>query len=125
MSTKVNRKGNAVYTIISTPTIKQAAGIIGVTEKTVHKWLNEPAFAREVQEAQEAATRNAVRRIMSTVDNAVSTLETIMQDATAATAPRVTAAAKLLDSALRAYDMIDIQNRLDAIERKIGNGQIL
>lgn len=105
---------------MANPSIKAAAAACGISEKTIHQWLNDPAFASALKAAQDATTRAAMRRVVSSVSAAVTVLEEIMQDVSVPPAARVSAARTLLDSALKVYETQDIEERIAAIERAAG-----
>lgn len=119
MGMKVSREG-AITALVANPSIKAAAAACGISEKTLHQWLNDPAFAAELKKAQDATTKAAMRRVVVSVNAAVSVLEEIMHDITVSPAARVSAARTLLDSALRVYETQDIEDRMAAIERAAG-----
>lgn len=116
LSRKVSRE-SAITALVASPSIKAAAAACGISEKTIHQWLNDPAFASALKAAQDATTRAAMRRVVSSVSAAVSVLEEIMQDISVTPAARVSAARTLLDSALRVHETQDIEERIAAIER--------
>lgn len=116
LARKVSRE-SAITALVANPSIKAAASACGISEKTMHLWLNDPAFASELKKAQDATTKAAMRRVIISVNAAVSVLEEIMRDAVVSPAARVSAARTLLDSALRVRETIDIEDRMAAIER--------
>ena len=119
MSRKVSRE-SAITALVANPSIKAAAAACGISEKTLHQWLNEPAFASELKKAQDATTKAAMKRVVASVSAAVTVLEEIMQDVSVPPAARVSAARTLLDSALKVYETQDIEERIAAIERAAG-----
>lgn len=116
LSRKVSRE-SAITALVANPSIKAAAAACGISEKTIHQWLNDPAFASALKTAQDATTRAAMRRVVTSVSAAVTVLEDIMQDISVPPAARVSAARTLLDSALRVHETQDIEERIAAIER--------
>ena len=118
MGEKVSREA-AVTALITNPTIKGAASECGIAEKTLHAWLKEEDFASRVREAQEEVTRQAIGRILLSIGRSIETLEEIMQDATNNASPRVAAARTLLDYAFKVYELQTVQQRLEALERRL------
>jgi len=115
---KVSREA-AVTALITNPTIKGAASECGIAEKTLHAWLKEEDFANRVREAQEEVTRQAIGRTLLSIGRSIETLEDIMQDATNNASPRVAAARTLLDYAFKVYELQTVQQRLEALERRL------
>lgn len=105
--------------LVAQPTIKGAAAVCGVTEKTLHTWLNEPDFAKRVREAQQEVSRASMGRLLSAVGLAIDTLSEIAGDTDNNAAPRVAAARAILDHSLRVYEIEAVQQRLDDLERRL------
>lgn len=118
MSINVSRD-NAITALVTNPTVKGAAAACGVSEKTLHAWLNEPAFAEKVQKAQNTITRRSIGRVLLSVGQAIDVLEEIMLDKESNVGPRVTAAKAIMDHALRVYELESVQQRLDVLERRL------
>ena len=118
MSAKVSRD-TAIAAIVAHPTIKAAAAACGITEKTMHAWLNEPGFARKVRDAQEEIARGSMSRVMNTIGCALEVLVEVATGEDINPGTRVSAAKALLDQALRVYELETVQRRLDALERRL------
>ena len=113
------KREKALTALMTNPTIKGAASECGIAEKTLHAWLKEEDFASRVREAQEEVTRQAIGRILLSIGRSIETLEEIMQDATNNASPRVAAARTLLDYAFKVYELQTVQQRLEALERRL------
>lgn len=118
MGEKVSREA-AVAALITQPSIKRAAEECGIAEKTLHAWLNEEDFASRVKAAQEEVTKLAIGRTLLSIGRSIETLEDIMADSTINASPRVAAARTLLDYAFKVYELQTVQQRLDALERRL------
>lgn len=118
MGVKVSRE-SAITALIANPTIKGAAESCGIAEKTLHAWLNEPDFSKQVRKAQEEITRGTIGRVLSTVGSAIDALIEIMNDKEINPGPRVSAARTLLDNSFRVYELESIQRRLDELEGRL------
>ena len=118
MGEKVSREA-AVTALITNPTIKGAASECGIAEKTLHAWLKEPDFASKVREAQAEITRATMGRVLSTVGAAIDTLAEVMAYKDSGPGPRVAAAKALLEHSLKVYELEAVQQRLDALERRL------
>ena len=113
------KREKALTALMTNPTIKGAAEECGIAEKTLHAWLKEEDFASKVKAAQEEVTRQAIGRILLSIGRSIETLEEIMQDATNNASPRVAAARTLLDYAFKVYELQTVQQRLEALERRL------
>jgi len=113
------KREKALTALMTNPTIKGAAEECGIAEKTLHAWLKEEDFASKVKAAQEEVTRQAIGRILLSIGRSIETLEDIMQDATNNASPRVAAARTLLDYGFKVYELQTVQQRLEALERRL------
>jgi ABC-type antimicrobial peptide transport system ATPase subunit len=62
-------------------------------------------------------SRDLVNSLQANAIDATMTLREIMQDKKASVTARVTAAGKLLDLSLRAREQLELEERLEALER--------
>src|SRR5262245_41209465 len=108
----------ALVALLNEPTIAAAAVTAGVSESTLYRWLREPAFAAEYQRARREAVRQAVAQVQRVSWAAVSVLMQLMVDKTAAPSVRLNAASKILDLAIRAVELEDMEARIAALEAR-------
>ena len=118
MGKKVSRE-SAIAALVASPSIKEAASVCGIAEKTMHSWLNEPEFALKLRETQEEVTSRAISRVLLSIGRSIDVLEEVMQDKETNASPRVAAARTLLDYGFKVYELQTIQQRLDALERRM------
>ncbi len=118
MSIKVSRE-SAITALVTYPKIKDAAAACGISEKTLHAWLNDKDFAEKLKMTQDIITRRAIDRVLLSVNQALDVLQDIMTDKENNASPRVTAAKAILDHALKVYELQTVQQRLDALERRL------
>ena len=118
MSIKVSQE-NAIAALISNPTIKGAAQTAGIAEKTLHQWLKDKAFYEAYREAQAQVIRATMGQTINAAGQAIQTLTDIMTDKETNAGSRVTAAKAILDSAMKIYEAELIQERLEALERRL------
>lgn len=65
----------AIEALLTHATIKDAAPVVGVNERTLRNWLRQPAFAREFREVRTELLDAAVSRLHKLLGEAVQTLE--------------------------------------------------
>lgn len=116
---RTSTKDRAVTALITQPSIKAAAAYTGVTEKTMHKWLNDPEFSRRVQQAQLEVMQGVTKSIVNSGTQAIATLVEIMNDADNPAGARVTAARTVLDNTLKIFELQTIERRIEAIEKEL------
>ncbi len=127
MSTDVSQDGQllpkqqkALAALLTEPTILAAADKVGVNERTLHRWLEEPAFDTAYRTARREAVRQAIARLQQVSSAAVSVLETVMNDGDEKGATRVAAAKTVLETAIRAVELEDLAARLSELEARLG-----
>lgn len=112
------RQDRAIAALLSEPTIKAAAEKARVGERTLHTWLLEPAFDGAYRKARREAVRQAIARLQQTSSDAVQVLISIMNDTTKHPSSRIAAASKVLDLAIRAIEIDDLEARIAALESR-------
>ena len=83
---------------------------------TLWRWLQLDGFRDEYQKARRDAVARAIDQVQRAAAGAVQTLEGVMSDEQAPASARVSAAKTVLDSALKAVELEDVQGRLQALE---------
>lgn len=112
-----------IAALLSHPTIEAAAKTVGIGNTTAWRWRNDPAFADRYRGATRDAMRHAAALLQGAAREAVDTLRKI-QSGEGSEAARVSAARTILEMALKAADLEDVQQRLDAVEQAIrANGR--
>jgi hypothetical protein len=106
--------------LFETADISQAADVGGVSRRTVHRWLAEDsAFQAAMAEAETKALARASGRLVRLADKALSTVENVLDSETATTAHRLRGADIALGNLLRLRELITLEARLEAIEKKV------
>jgi hypothetical protein len=116
VATSGNRRERLVLALLATPTIKAAADVAGVPERTAHRWLREADFAALVADARRHVLTQACTRLVSSCSTAADVLRDVACDGSAPAAARVTAARTILEMARGFVDVDDIGRRLAALE---------
>jgi hypothetical protein len=110
------KQHKAIAALLSEPTIKQAAEAARIGERTLHTWLGEPAFDSAYRKARRAAVAQATAQLQRASAEAVAVLTQIMNNATNKAADRISAASKVLDMAIKAVELDDLDARISALE---------
>lgn len=109
---------NAIAALLSEPTVRKAAEVAKVPERTLYTWLKRPAFAAEYRAARREATAQAQARAQQYSSSMVGVLVSIAADTRKSAAARTTAASKVIDIAIKSVELDDLAARLDALEAK-------
>ena len=105
----------AIAALLECNSITAAAKQVGVAEKSLRTWLKDPDFSAEYRDARRALVTQAGDRLAKSCQEAVTTLNDIMQHSEN-DAPRVTAARAILDYAYRSVEIDDLAARLERLE---------
>mgnify|MGYP002213781627 CR=1 FL=1 len=101
--------------LMEEPTISAAAKKAGVSERTLGRWAKRPDFEAKLKEIRAKAIRQAVNRVTRAAGSAVSTLLELARHGESE-AVRLRAAIAILDHAWRGQELLDISERLVALE---------
>ena len=111
------KQESAVLALLSEPSIPKAAAAVGVTDRTLHRWLQEPAFKAAYRNARRDAFSQAIAMTQRYAPLAVNTLAKVMTDPAAPTNAKVSAAAAVLRFGREGIELEDIETRIAALER--------
>src|ERR687885_1177622 len=120
VDTKLTPKQDAlIAALLTSPTIQDAAKAVGVSETTAHRWLRtDEAFTAAYLKARRAAVGQAIARLQQLSSGAVAVLGQVAADKQAPASARVAAASKILDTAIKAVELEDLEARIAALEQQ-------
>lgn len=104
----------AVLALAQGRTTGQAATAAQVSGRTILRWLEDPAFQREITDTRTELLRLAVGRLAAGATKAVDALVDALD--TERGQARVQAARTLLDACLSLRESLDLEQRLAALE---------
>jgi hypothetical protein len=120
MNGKFSRKHEqAISALLTQPTLAEAATTVGVGEATLRPWLQQASFQTGYRQARREAVGQAIARLQHVTAVAVNTLEAIMTDPTAREGAKVTAAQAVLELAIQAVELEDLEVRITALEQRL------
>jgi hypothetical protein len=102
-------------------TVQEAAQTAGISERTAHRRLDDPAFRRLVVKLRGEMVARATGRLSDAAVKAVDTLVKLL-DADSDSA-RLGAARSILELGTRLREAVEIEERLNALEQKAANGE--
>lgn len=118
-TTLTTKQMKAVEALLQAETIRHAAEMAGISERTLYRWLKDPRwehFQAEYGDARRQATRHAVGRLQAASSDAVTILRRIMFDESQQGAARVAAARSILEFAFKGSELQDLSERIAALE---------
>lgn len=101
--------------------IQDAAARAGVNRKTLGRWLQEPAYWKLYQVNSRTSLELAARRLSGKLDGAVDILTSVMEDDEAPAGVRLRAAQQVIEGSLKLLEVSDFQERLTALEERLGH----
>lgn len=106
----------ALEALASGETTVDAAAAAGITRRQLARWMGEPAFDQALREAKAIIYRESIARIVGAMSTATTTLVDICGDLTVSPQSRVSAARCILESALKAFGQVELDQRLTELE---------
>lgn len=106
----------AIEALLVSESVPEAARLAGVPQRTLYRWLDEPAFAAALRRAEGRIIDEAARRLTRVAGKAIATLEAILDDPSVPVATRVRAALGVLDQAIRLRELRDVAKRIEQLE---------
>ena len=114
-----SKQQRAIEFLLSEPTTKAAAEKSQVSEATIHRWLNDPAFSAAHKVARGRLLETTLTALQSASTEAVTCLRNVLNDLGAPITARVSAARNVLDFALKAHDVLEVEERLSVLEARL------
>jgi hypothetical protein len=116
--TKINRKQESlIAALLTEPTHAAAAAKAGVSEATLHRWLRIPEFQAAYRKARRDIVEVALGGIQQATRKAVETLERNL--VCGHPGSEIRAALGILELSVKAVELVDILERLDAVESRL------
>ncbi len=106
-----------IVALLSEPTIQKAALAVDVSDTTMHRWLETPAFGRAYRNARREGFRHAIALTQKYAVYAVQTLMKVMQDPAAPHSAKVSASGLLLKFSRESIELDDLVARVEALEQ--------
>ena len=114
---KLSRKQDTfISALLTTPTLADAAHTVGIGEVTAWRWLKEPTVQTAYREVRRAVVTQAIAQVQRATGEAVETLRAVMQDPEAPASAKVSAARTILETAVKAVELEDLEARIAALE---------
>jgi hypothetical protein len=107
----------AIAALLSEASIKNAAAVAKVSERTLCYWLKQPAFAREYRAARQQVVEHAITVLQRATSVAVATLYKNLRCQKPAT--EVLAASKILEHAIGSLEIFDLAQRVSELEQLV------
>ena len=114
---KLSRKQEqTIAALLTCDSITAAAAQCGIAEATIHRWLKDDGFQSAYREDRRAVMQHAIVQVQRATAEAVATLRSVMQDSESPASARVSAAKAILETAVKAVELEDLEARIAALE---------
>ena len=107
------RQQTALPIIALSPTVSQAARDSGVSESTIYRWMEQPAFRHELEQMRRSATELAWSNLMAALPRAVEVLTELLEHPDDSI--RLRAAKEVLAFVFRTGDLRKLQSDLQEL----------
>lgn len=119
-SGEISRKQEkAIAALLTCSSITDAVQQCSMAESTLYRWLKETAFLEAYRKARRHVVQQAIGQLQQATGRAVQTLLVIMLESTAPASAKVTAAKAVLETAIKAVELEDIESRLADLEASL------
>jgi hypothetical protein len=108
---------DAIAALLTQRNVEEAAAAVHISPKTLLRWMREPEFDRAFRAARRATFSQSVARLQQAAPAAVTTLLKTLVDPAAPASVRVRAAECIMNHAIKAIELEDIEGRLAELER--------
>jgi hypothetical protein len=118
VSKNLNRQARALEALLTCDSTTEAATACGVPLRTLSRWpAEDQAFQNQYRAARRALVQHGIGQLQKATSDAVQTLRQVMRDTASPASARVAAARTVLELALKAVELEDIEQRLTQLER--------
>ena len=104
---------------METRSIPDAAAIVGISQRSMYRWLASPIFRAELAQAEGLAIDTAERNLVRMVDGAMDIIRDVMQDMEIPPGVRLRASQMVLDNLIRLRELQTMEERLSRLENMI------
>ncbi len=101
--------------LLHSPSYEEAARRAGITSKQIYSWLKQPEFQEELKKQRNSIFCDALGALKAGSQKAIQTILYLLDDKD----PRIRllAAEKILSNAFKGTELMDIEERLSALEQ--------
>ena len=111
------KKEEAIAALLIHRNLEDAARAVGISPKTLLRWMKDPEFDAAYRAARRAAFGQAIARLQHGSSAAATTLLKLMLDPATPPSTRARCSESVIGLASKAIELEDIESRLAALER--------
>ena len=121
MAKRINDE-EIILALLTSPTLEMAARQCRLSVRQLYERRQDPTFVDKLRQAQTEALENTTRFLQAATGTAARVLAEIAESPGRPAQVRISAAKSILDMAVRYTETVDLQARLDALERQFSGG---
>ena len=110
------KQRKAIAALLSSKSVPEAAAAAGLGERTLYRYMSDPAFRLALADAEGLAIDNATRRLLTMQDLAIDTIAEVLSDSASSAGVKIRAAGQVLDYLLKLRELRNIEQRLVLLE---------
>jgi len=111
------KKAKFVELLASGKTTQEAGRELGISVATAWRWANEPEIKARLSELQSERLKQAHGKLLSATETAIETLVRLCHHKSGYVASQ--SAKAILDLALKTAEALELQARIEALEKKL------
>lgn len=113
-----NKQTLAINALLSTTSVVEAANKAYIPERTLRRWLTDYEFLKALKDAQGEVINEATRGLLSRVNKAIHTIDSLMDDGSQRGASiQLRSANCVLEQSIRFYENMVLAERINKLER--------
>ena len=110
------RQERALHSVLTRPTLKEAALAAGCSDTTLWRYMDKPAFQRRLRRARRHALDHAALRVQRGAGDAVAVIFEIMAKPDASDSSRLSAARFLFENSFRVGEIEELKKQVGELE---------
>jgi hypothetical protein len=114
------KQEKAIESLLTHPTMEEAAQSAGVNRTTIFRWLQQKDFQTAYTKARRESVKHAIARLQNRTGEAVEVLAEIMNDSTANPFARVAAAKTIIEHSVKSVEVEEMAERIQELEALYG-----
>ncbi|MBC9826435.1 hypothetical protein [Carnobacterium inhibens] len=104
--------------------IEKAASNAEISKTTAYRYLDDEEFNKLYKEKRKQLLDEVIGQLTTAATKAVKTLEDVLDDELAPPTAKVSASRAILDNMFKGFSIVEIEERLTAIEKNIENNHV-
>jgi transposase-like protein len=111
-----------ISSLLSAPSLREAAKEAGISEATLHRWLKDDAFKTAYRDAKRELVNHAICHLQQSSEKAVKVLLDVAENKKCPASARVSAAKTILEISMKAVELEDLEGlaaKINQIEKEL------